>query len=193
MVDKVVKLGNIEIANHNKFVLFGGMNVLESRDLAMKICEHYVKVTEKLNIPYVFKASFDKANRSSIFSFRGPGLDEGMKIFEEIKKTFNVPIITDVHENEQAAVVAEYVEDNIDEIINNLDMDYYVDYFLEVREKLYFSRGQDIWRLMQLSKLDDKQAQKKLRIIMDEYSLRELFYYVLTKSACYNKLEGILC
>ena len=90
-------------------------------------------------------------------------------------------------------VVAEYVEDNIDEIINNLDMDYYVDYFLEVREKLYFNRGQDIWRLMQLSKLDDKQAQKKLRIIMDEYSLRELFYYVLTKSACYNKLEGILC
>ena len=110
MEDKVVKLGNIEIANHNKFVLFGGMNVLESRDLAMKICEHYVKVTEKLNIPYVFKASFDKANRSSIFSFRGPGLDEGMKIFEEIKKTFNVPIITDVHENEQAAVVAEYVD-----------------------------------------------------------------------------------
>ena len=110
MVDKVVKLGNIEIANHNKFVLFGGMNVLESRDLEMKICEHYVRVTEKLNIPYVFKASFDKANRSSIFSFRGPGLDEGMKIFEEIKKTFNVPIITDVHENEQAAVVAEYAD-----------------------------------------------------------------------------------
>ena len=74
------------------------MNVLESRDLAMRIAEHYVKVTEKLGIPYVFKASFDKANRSSINSYRGPGMEEGLKIFEEIKSTFNVPIITDVHE-----------------------------------------------------------------------------------------------
>ena len=64
-------------------------------------------VTEKLNIPYVFKASFDKANRSSIHSFRGPGLDEGLKIFSEIKSTFNVPVITDVHEASQAGPVAE--------------------------------------------------------------------------------------
>ncbi len=89
------------------FTLFGGINVLESRDLAMKTCETYVKVTQKLGIPYVFKASFDKANRSSINSYRGPGLDEGLKIFEEIKNTFNVPIITDVHEPHQAAPVAE--------------------------------------------------------------------------------------
>ena len=102
MSDKIVKIGNIEVSNSKPFVLFGGMNVLESRDLALKVCEKYVEVTDKLNIPYVFKASFDKANRSSVFSYRGPGLDEGMKIFEEIKKTFNVPVITDVHENEQA-------------------------------------------------------------------------------------------
>jgi len=91
-------------------VLFGGMNVLESRDLAMKIAEHYVQVTQKLGIPYVFKASFDKANRSSVNSYRGPGMDEGLKIFEEIKQTFNVPVITDVHEPYQAQPVADVVD-----------------------------------------------------------------------------------
>lgn len=105
-----VKVGNIEIGNDKPFVLFGGMNVLESRDLAMSICEYYVDITSKLGIPYVFKASFDKANRSSIHSYRGPGMDEGLKIFEEIKKTFNVPLITDVHEPFQAAPVAEVVD-----------------------------------------------------------------------------------
>ncbi|WP_425517714.1 3-deoxy-8-phosphooctulonate synthase [Oceanobacter mangrovi] len=105
-----VKVGSLEVSNDKPFTLFGGMNVLESRDLAMKICEHYVEVTSKLGIPYVFKASFDKANRSSINSYRGPGMEEGLKIFEEIKKTFNVPLITDVHEPYQAAPVAEIVD-----------------------------------------------------------------------------------
>ncbi|RVU29487.1 MULTISPECIES: 3-deoxy-8-phosphooctulonate synthase [Neptunomonas] len=107
MEQKTVTVGNIEISNDKPMVLFGGMNVLESRDLALSIAEHYVKVTEKLDIPYVFKASFDKANRSSLNSFRGPGLDEGLKILEEVKKTFNVPLITDVHEPYQAAPTAE--------------------------------------------------------------------------------------
>lgn len=107
---KVLELGSLRMGNSLPFVLFGGMNVLESRDLAMQVCEHYVKVTEKLGIPYVFKASFDKANRSSMHSFRGPGLDEGLKIFEEIKRTFNVPVITDVHEPSQAAPVASVVD-----------------------------------------------------------------------------------
>lgn len=105
-----VQVGDITIANNAPFVLLGGMNVLESRDLAMRTCEHYVEVTQKLGIPYVFKASFDKANRSSISSYRGPGMDEGIKIFEEIKATFNVPIVTDVHEPYQAAPVAEVVD-----------------------------------------------------------------------------------
>ena len=70
MKQKVVSIGDINVANDLPFVLFGGMNVLESRDLAMRICEHYVTVTQKLGIPYVFKASFDKANRSSIHSFQ---------------------------------------------------------------------------------------------------------------------------
>ena len=110
MSKQLISLGDIDIANDKPFVLFGGMNVLESRDLAMTIAEHYVEVTQKLNIPYVFKASFDKANRSSVSSYRGPGLDEGLKIFQEIKSTFNVPIITDVHETFQAAPVAEVAD-----------------------------------------------------------------------------------
>lgn len=101
---------NIEVANDKPFVLFGGINVLESRDLAMRVAEHYVEVTQKLGIPYIFKASFDKANRSSVHSYRGPGLDAGLKIFEEIKRTFNIPLITDVHEPYQAAPVAEIVD-----------------------------------------------------------------------------------
>ena len=110
MSDKTINLGKIKISNQLPFVLFGGMNVLESRDLALKICEKYVEVTQKLNIPYVFKASFDKANRSSIFSYRGPGLEEGLKILAEVKSTFNVPIITDVHEKEQASEVAKVAD-----------------------------------------------------------------------------------
>jgi 2-dehydro-3-deoxyphosphooctonate aldolase (KDO 8-P synthase) len=107
MVMATVSVGSIQVANNKQFVLFGGMNVLESRDMALQIAEHYVTVTQKLGIPYVFKASFDKANRSSIHSYRGPGLEEGLKIFEAVKAAFNVPVITDVHEIHQVAAVAE--------------------------------------------------------------------------------------
>lgn len=102
-----IDVRGIPVANDKPFVLFAGMNVLESRDLAMQVAEHYVEVTGKLGIPYVFKASFDKANRSSIHSYRGPGMEEGLKIFEEIKQTFQVPVITDVHEIHQAQPVAD--------------------------------------------------------------------------------------
>lgn len=110
MSQKIVQVGNIRIGNELPFVLFGGMNVLESRDLALQVCEAYVNATRKLGIPYVFKASFDKANRSSVNSYRGPGLDEGLKIFQEIKQTFGVPVITDVHEPHQAKPVAEVAD-----------------------------------------------------------------------------------
>jgi len=110
MQAKTIKVRGIDISNDAPFVLFGGMNVLESRDMAMQVAEAYVEVTQKLGIPYVFKASFDKANRSSITSYRGPGMEEGLKIFEEIKKTFDVPVITDVHEPCQAAPVAEVAD-----------------------------------------------------------------------------------
>ena len=110
MAQKIIRVGNIEIANDKPMVLFGGMNVLESRDMAMQVCEEYVRVTEKLGIPYVFKASFDKANRSSVTSYRGPGLEEGMRIFQDVKAAFGVPVITDVHEPWQAQQVAEVVD-----------------------------------------------------------------------------------
>jgi len=109
MIDQVT-VAQLEVSNNQPFTLFGGINVLESRDLALQTCEKYVEVTNKLGIPYVFKASFDKANRSSINSYRGPGMEEGLKIFQEIKDTFGVPIITDVHEPFQAAPVAEVVD-----------------------------------------------------------------------------------
>ena len=103
----MMNIQNLVLSNHAPFTLFGGINVLEDLDSTLKACEQYVEVTNKLNIPYVFKASFDKANRSSIHSYRGVGLDEGLKIFEAIKREFNVPVITDVHEPYQCEPVAE--------------------------------------------------------------------------------------
>ena len=102
-----MKLNHQVLANNAPFTLFGGLNVLEDLDSTLFACEKYVEITNKLGIPYVFKASFDKANRSSIYSYRGVGLDEGMKIFAAVKKEFGVPVITDVHEPWQAEPVAE--------------------------------------------------------------------------------------
>ena len=100
----------VAVGNDLPFVLFGGLNVLEDLDSTLFAAEKYVEITGKLGIPYVFKASFDKANRSSIKSFRGVGLEEGIRIFQEVKRRFGVPVITDVHEVEQAAPVAEVVD-----------------------------------------------------------------------------------
>ena len=110
-LSNTVVVGNkINVGNNAPFVLFGGINVLESRDLAMRACEEYVRVTDKLGIPYVFKASFDKANRSSIHSYRGPGMEEGLRIFQDVKAAFGVPVITDIHEIYQCAPVAEVAD-----------------------------------------------------------------------------------
>jgi 2-dehydro-3-deoxyphosphooctonate aldolase (KDO 8-P synthase) len=109
--DRTVEIGDsITVSNRLPFVLFGGINVLEDLDSTLNACRHYVDTTTKLNIPFVFKASFDKANRSSIHSYRGVGIDEGLKIFEAVKREFGVPLITDIHEIEQAARVAEVVD-----------------------------------------------------------------------------------
>jgi len=107
---KTINIGDIQCANDEPFVLFGGMNVLESEGLAMEVAAAYQDVTEKLGIPWVFKASFDKANRSSLSSFRGPGLNEGLDILARIKEGFGVPVITDVHEPEQCAPAAEVAD-----------------------------------------------------------------------------------
>jgi len=97
-------------ANDRPLVLIGGMNVIEDRDTLLRVAEHMQSVTHKLGMGYVFKASFDKANRSSIHSYRGPGLQEGLRLLEEVKRLFGVPILTDVHEPDQAASVAEIAD-----------------------------------------------------------------------------------
>lgn len=104
---QTVQIKDILVANNRPFTLFGGINVLEDLDSTLRAAQHYVRVTEKLGIPLVFKASFDKANRSSIHSYRGVGLEEGMKIFAAVKREFGCPVITDVHEPYQCAPVAE--------------------------------------------------------------------------------------
>ena len=106
-VHRAVEVAGRTFANDQPMVLIGGINVLESAELAMESAAEFVRVCDKLQIPYVFKASFDKANRSSIDSFRGPGLDEGLKILADVKSAHNVPVLTDVHTPEQAAPVAE--------------------------------------------------------------------------------------
>ncbi len=107
---KSITVQNLQLANHRPFTLVGGMNVLESEDLALQVAEAFRTITERLQIPYIFKASFDKANRSSIHSYRGPGLEEGLKILEKVKRTFGVPVLTDVHEPAQAAPAAEVAD-----------------------------------------------------------------------------------
>ena len=104
---RAVEVAGHIFANDQPLVLIGGINVLESAELAMETAAEFVRVCEQLSLPYVFKASFDKANRSSIHSFRGPGLDAGLKILADVKSTHSVPVLTDVHTPEQAAPVAE--------------------------------------------------------------------------------------
>ena len=107
---KEIEVGNLKVSNALPFTLFGGMNVLESRELALEIAAAYKEITERLGIPYIFKASFDKANRSSISSFRGPGLEKGCEIFAEIKETYDVSVISDIHEPFQAKPAAEVID-----------------------------------------------------------------------------------
>lgn len=98
------------VSNRSPFTLIGGLNVLEDLDLALRTADAFVAATGALGIPYIFKASFDKANRSSIESFRGPGMEEGLRILQEVKKRFDVPVLTDVHEVFQAQPVAEIAD-----------------------------------------------------------------------------------
>ena len=110
MEQKIVKVGQVELGNQKPLALIAGPCQIESREHAVFIAGKMVEITQKLGIPYIFKASFDKANRTSINSARGVGLEEGMRTFAEIRKLYpNLPIVTDVHEREQCAVAAEYV------------------------------------------------------------------------------------
>ena len=111
MEQRTVKIGNFEIGNKLPMALLAGPCQIESRQHAIDMAGALIEITRKLGLNYVFKASFDKANRTSITGARGVGLDEGMRTFDEIKKLYNnVPIVTDVHEKEQCAIVAPHVD-----------------------------------------------------------------------------------
>jgi 2-dehydro-3-deoxyphosphooctonate aldolase (KDO 8-P synthase) len=105
-----VCLGKITFANDRPFVLLGGINVLEDLEFALHCAEHFKNVCELLGIPLVFKASYDKANRSSIHSFRGPGLEHGLNILQAVKDTHNLPVITDVHTPTEAVAASEVAD-----------------------------------------------------------------------------------
>ena len=105
-----VDVNKIKVGNSNPFTLIAGLNVLESEKVIEQVISRCVEVTQKLKIPYVFKASYDKANRSSIDSYRGPGLDEGLTILSDLKRDFKVPIISDVHKVEEVSKASEVLD-----------------------------------------------------------------------------------
>lgn len=110
MEQKTIKIGNFSIGNQLPIAIIAGPCQIESKEHAIDIAGKMVEITKELGVNYIFKASFDKANRTSIHSPRGVGLEEGMRTFAEIKKLYNCPIVTDIHECAQCAVVAEYVD-----------------------------------------------------------------------------------
>ena len=108
----------MKLINITEKIAFGGKDfplilgpcVIESRDHTMKMAEAITKITDKLILPFIFKSSYDKANRTSVSSFRGPGIDDGLQILADVKSEFNIPIITDMHLPEQATAIAEVVD-----------------------------------------------------------------------------------
>ncbi len=107
---KTVSVQNIQISNHNPFTLIAGPCQMESRDHAFEMCGALKELTDQLGIPFIYKTSFDKANRTSLNATRGVGLDEALSVFSDLKKEFCVPMLTDIHEREQCKVVADVVD-----------------------------------------------------------------------------------
>ena len=105
-----INFKNIEISNSSPIIIIAGLNVFEDLTMASQVASDLKKITDRLGLPFIFKASFDKANRSSVDSYRGPGLEEGIEFFSEIKKTFDIPIITDVHEIGQVEKISEVAD-----------------------------------------------------------------------------------
>ena len=101
-----VQLNNRKISNRDPAIVIAGMNVIESEELCISLAGELKNICERNNVDFIFKASYDKANRSSIDSFRGPGIDQGLKILKTVKDEFNVPIISDIHEPSQAETAA---------------------------------------------------------------------------------------
>ena len=107
---KTIKIGNLEVGNHKPFILIAGLNVLEDDETIKDVIEECIRLTKKYDIPYVFKASYDKANRSSIDSYRGPGVEKGLKKLLELKKDYKVPLISDIHNPEEAELASNVLD-----------------------------------------------------------------------------------
>lgn len=110
MSTKLVKIGNIEIGAGRPLAVIAGPCVIESMESALKHASLLKEAADRVGVPYIFKSSYDKANRSSVDSYRGPGLDKGLEILAEVKKKTGVPILTDVHEREQVASVRDVAD-----------------------------------------------------------------------------------
>ena len=107
---KTIKVGNLEVGNDKPFVLIAGLNVLEDDETIKDVIEECIRLTKKYDIPYIFKASYDKANRSSIDSYRGPGVEKGLKKLLELKKDYKVPLISDIHNPEEAELASNVLD-----------------------------------------------------------------------------------
>ena len=107
---KTVKVGNLSLKNSSPFTLIAGLNVLESEEVIEQVVSECVSVSKKLDIPYIFKASYDKANRSSVDSYRGPGIEKGIKILSDLKSRYNVPVISDVHTEREVLMVKDTLD-----------------------------------------------------------------------------------
>jgi 2-dehydro-3-deoxyphosphooctonate aldolase (KDO 8-P synthase) len=110
MSHKTVKIASIEAASDKPFILLAGPCQMESRDHAFDMCGALVEITKSLNIPFIYKSSFDKANRTSLSGERGIGLEKALPVFADLKKEFGMPVVTDIHTEEQCAAVAEVVD-----------------------------------------------------------------------------------
>ncbi len=108
--DRVVQIGDIKISNQHPMAVFAGPCQIESLEHTLFMVEALVKITSKLDIPFIYKSSFDKANRSSVSSQRGVGIEKSMEIFSHVKEKFGCPIVTDVHTAEQCNIIANYVD-----------------------------------------------------------------------------------
>ncbi|MEK6600796.1 MAG: 3-deoxy-8-phosphooctulonate synthase, partial [Candidatus Binatota bacterium] len=102
-----MRVGGFEIGAGKPLALIAGPCVIEGRDSALRHASYLKEVAERVGIPFIYKSSYDKANRTSLGSYRGPGIEEGLKILAQVKKEIGVPILTDVHEKEQVALVKE--------------------------------------------------------------------------------------
>lgn len=110
MTPKIIRVGGFEIGAGKPLALIAGPCVIEGRDSALRHASYLKEVAERVGIPFIYKSSYDKANRTSLGSYRGPGIEEGLKILAQVKKEIGVPILTDVHEKEQVALAKEDVD-----------------------------------------------------------------------------------